>query len=306
VRNRRRAALSPAPPGCRGTGVFGAGATDDLLLSVPRSVTSASPGTAKGAKLARKNALPNIQSGSYVCLRRCPANAILEGGHYHPRIAHALARNYRIWSTPGMQRTYSAVGTLHPRRRPSPWVHATWHVACSGSSCVVWKDRQPPCRSPPAPRLFLSRLSLHIHARHGYGARGERGTRTERGASEERARSASGRHQLGGHGAGREAQRKRARAQEGARQEGASTGGREHRRRKLRGVRASEMPKEPANNPQSLRVKPPKFRNSFSFRVHLQVTVILFMTNVLINPQTTCKLPANVNSGLPNAVTSCI
>jgi hypothetical protein len=37
-------------------------------------------------------------------------------------------------------------------------------------------------------------------------------------------------------------------------------------------------------------------------RVHLQVTVILFMINVLNNPQTTCKLPANVNSGLPNAV----
>jgi hypothetical protein len=27
------------------------------------------------------------------------------------------------------------------------------------------------------------------------------------------------------------------------------------------------------------------------------------MINVLINPQTTCKLPANANSGLPNAVT---
>jgi hypothetical protein len=116
-----------------------------------------------------------------------------------------------------------AVGTLHPRRRPWPWVHATWHVACFGISWVVWKDRQPPCRSSPALRLFLSRLSLRIHARHGYGARGERGTRTERRASEERARSASGRHQLGGHGAGREAQRKRARAQEVARQEGAST-----------------------------------------------------------------------------------
>jgi hypothetical protein len=34
----------------------------------------------------------------------------------------------------------------------------------------------------------------------------------------------------------------------------------------------------------------------------LQVTVIPFMINVLINPQTTCKLPANENSGLPNAV----
>jgi hypothetical protein len=167
-------------------------------------------------------------------------------------------------------------------------VHATWHVACFGSSCVVWKDRQPPCRSPPAPRLFLSRLSLRIHARHGYGARGERGTRTERGASEERARSASERHQLGrhgtgreaqrkrarvgstsyprGHGAGREAQRKSARAQEGARQEGASTGRREHRRRKLRGVRASELPKEPANNPQSLRVKLPKCKRLRVFR----------------------------------------
>jgi hypothetical protein len=166
-------------------------------------------------------------------------------------------------------------------------VHATWHVACFGISDVVWKDLQPPYRSPPAPRLFLSHLLLRTHARHGYGARGERGTRTERGASEERARSAIGRHQLGvhgagreaqhkrarvggtsypqGHGAGREAQRKRARAQEGARQEGASTGGREHRRRKLRGVRVSELPKEPANNPQSLRVKPPKSRNSYSF-----------------------------------------
>jgi hypothetical protein len=56
---------------------------------------------------------------------------------------------------------------------------------------------------------------------------------------EERARSASGRHPLGGHGAGREAQRKRARAQEGARQEGASTGRREHR-----GARAQEAQAE--------------------------------------------------------------
>jgi hypothetical protein len=30
------------------------------------------------------------------------------------------------------------------------------------------------------------------------------------------------------------------------------------------------------------------------------------MINVLINPQTTCKLPANVNSGLPNAVINAI
>jgi hypothetical protein len=83
---------------------------------------------------------------------------------------------------------------------------------------------------------------------------------------------------------------------------GASTGEREHRGRKLRGVRVSEFPKKPANNPQSLRVKPPKSRNSFRLRVHLQVTVIQFMINVLIKPQTTCKLPANVNSGLPNAI----
>jgi hypothetical protein len=62
------------------------------------------------------------------------------------------------------------------------------------------------------------------------------------------------------------------------------------------------FPKEPANNPQSLRVKPLKYRNSLSFAGSLQVTVILFLINVLINPQTTCKLPANVNSGLPNAV----
>jgi hypothetical protein len=39
VRNRGRAALSPAPPGCRGMGVFGGGATDYFLLSMPRSVT---------------------------------------------------------------------------------------------------------------------------------------------------------------------------------------------------------------------------------------------------------------------------
>jgi hypothetical protein len=37
--------------------------------------------------------------------------------------------------------------------------------------------------------------------------------------------------------------------------------------------------------------------------VHLQVTVLIFMINMLINPQTTCKLPANVTSGLPNALT---
>jgi hypothetical protein len=100
VRNRGRTALSPAPPGYRGMGVFGGGAADDLLVSVPRSVASVSPGTTKGAKVARKNALPNIQSGSYVCLRRWLANAILEEGHYHLRIAHALARNYRTWSGP--------------------------------------------------------------------------------------------------------------------------------------------------------------------------------------------------------------
>jgi hypothetical protein len=54
---------------------------------------------------------------------------------------------------------------------------------------------------------------------NGHGARSERGTGTERGASEERAWSEerarngheSGRHQLGGRGAGREAQGKRAR-----------------------------------------------------------------------------------------------
>jgi hypothetical protein len=217
-----------------------------------------------------------------------------------------------------------AVGTLHPRRRPWPWVHGTRHVACFRISCVVWKDRQPPWRSSPALRLFLSRLSLRIHARHGYGARGERGTRTERRASEERARSASGRHQLGGNGAGREAQRKRARVggtsyprghgalreaqrkrarpQEGARQEGASTRGREHRRRKLRGVRVSELPKQPANNCKVCGSNRRSPGIPFRLPVHLQVTVILFMINMLINPQTTCKLPANVNSGLPNAV----
>jgi hypothetical protein len=100
MRNRGRAVLSPAPPGYRSMGVFGGGAADDLLVSVPCSVARASPGTTKGAKLARKNALPNIQSGSYVCLRRCLANAILEEGYCHPRIAHALARNYRTWSSP--------------------------------------------------------------------------------------------------------------------------------------------------------------------------------------------------------------
>jgi hypothetical protein len=116
-------------------------------------------------------------------------------------------------------------------------------------------------RSAPVPLSPLAPYPCEARVR----ARGERGTRTERGESEERARSASGRRQLGGHGAGREAQRKRARAQEGAQQEGASTGGREHRRRKLRRVSVSELPKEPANNRQSLRVKPRKSRNSFSF-----------------------------------------
>jgi hypothetical protein len=54
-----------------------------------------------------------------------------------------------------------------------------------------------------------------------------------------------------------------------ARARGAGRGrtaiGREHRRRKLRGVRVGGLSKEPANNSQSLRVKPPKYRNSFSF-----------------------------------------
>jgi hypothetical protein len=97
-------------------------------------------------------------------------------------------------------------------------------------------------------------------------------------------------------------ERRRARAQEGARQEGASTGGRKHRRRKLRDVRVGGLPKEPANKLQSLRVKPPKYRNSFSFAGSFAGCCNSFMINVLINPQTTCKLPANVNSGLPNAV----
>jgi hypothetical protein len=38
VRKRGRAALSPDPPGCSGMGVFGGGATNDLLVSVPRFV----------------------------------------------------------------------------------------------------------------------------------------------------------------------------------------------------------------------------------------------------------------------------
>jgi hypothetical protein len=80
-----------------------------------------------------------------------------------------------------------------------------------------------------------------------------------------------------------------------------STGEREHRRRKLRGVRVGGFSKEPANNPQSLRVKPPKSRNSLSFAGQFAGYCNSQMINVLINPQTTCKLPANVNSGLPNA-----
>jgi hypothetical protein len=143
-----------------------------------------------------------------------------------------------------------AVGTLHPRRRPWPWVHATWRVACFGFSCVVWKDLQPPCRSPHAPRLFFSHLSLRTHARNGYGARGERGTRTERGASEERARSAIGRHQLGVHGAGREAQHKRARVGDTSYPQGHGAGreaqrkGREHRRARAQGAQAERRARE--------------------------------------------------------------
>jgi hypothetical protein len=70
-----------APPGCRGIGGFWGGATYDLLVSVPRSVAQASPGTTKGPKLARKDALPNVQHSSYVCLRRRLANSFLEKGH---------------------------------------------------------------------------------------------------------------------------------------------------------------------------------------------------------------------------------
>jgi hypothetical protein len=101
-------------------------------------------------------------------------------------------------------------------------------------------------------------------------------------------------------------ERRRARAQEGAStggrehrraraQEGASTGGREHRRRKLRGERVGGLPKEPANNPQSLRVKPPKYRNSFSF-----AGSFAGYCNSLYDKHV--DQPANVNSGLPNAV----
>jgi hypothetical protein len=41
-------------------------------------------------------------------------------------------------------------------------------------------------------------------------------------------------------------------------------------------------------------------RYSYTKSRNLQVTVF-FKINVLINPQTTSKVPANVNSGLPNA-----
>jgi hypothetical protein len=64
----------------------------------------------------------------------------------------------------------------------------------------------------------------------------------------------------------------------------------------------SELSKLPANNPQSLRVKPSKSRNSFSFAGPFADYGNSFMIHALINPQTTCKLTANVNSGLPNAV----
>jgi hypothetical protein len=90
-------------------------------------------------------------------------------------------------------------------------------------------------------------------------------------------------------------ERRRARAQEGAWQEGASTGGREHRRRKLRGERVGGLFKEPANNPQSLRVKPPKYRNSFSFAGSFAGYCNSFYDKCV-------DQPANVNSGLPNAV----
>jgi hypothetical protein len=45
---------------------------------VSRSVELAWPGTARDAKLTRKDALPNVQLSSYVCLRRRLANAFLE------------------------------------------------------------------------------------------------------------------------------------------------------------------------------------------------------------------------------------
>jgi hypothetical protein len=90
---------------------------------------------------------------------------------------------------------------------------------------------------------------------------------------------------------------KRARAQEGA-----STGGREHRRqaeRRAHGWVAQGNRKQLAKFAGKT-AEVPEFLSRL--RVHLQGTVILFMINVIINPQTTCKLPANVNSGLPNTV----
>jgi hypothetical protein len=165
--------------------------------------------------------------------------------------------------------------------------------ACYLARCLLWKfmcclegsptsmslaSRSAPVPlSPLAPYPCEARVRSERRARHENGARSERGTGTEReweapargawrgprGTTQE---GASGRHQLptGAWRRPRGATQEGA-STEGARQEGASTGGREHRRRKLRGVRVSELPKEPANNPQSLRVKPPKFRNSFSF-----------------------------------------
>jgi hypothetical protein len=130
---------------------------------------------------------------------------------------------------------------------------ANLHVARlplrASSSLASRSAPVPP--SPLAPYPCEARVRSDRRARHEKGARSERGTGTEReweapargawrrprGATQE---GASGRHQLPT-GAWRRLR--------GATQEGASTGGRDHRRRKLRGVRVSELPKEPANNP---------------------------------------------------------
>jgi hypothetical protein len=197
-----------------------------------------------------------------------------------------------------------------------------WKFRCcsegSPTSMSLASRSAPVPLSPLAPYPCEARVRSERRAGYEYGARSERRTGTEReweapargawrrprGATQE---GASGRHQLPtgawrrprgatqegastGRCTARGREHRRARAQEGARQEGASTGGREHRRRKLRGVRVSELPKEPANNPQRLRVKPQKSRNSFSFAGPFAGYCILFLINVL---KTTRKRPAN-------------
>jgi hypothetical protein len=161
-----------------------------------------------------------------------------------------------------------------------------WNFMCclegSPTSISLASRSAPVPLSPLAPYPCKARVRSERRARHENGARSDRGTGTER-EWEALTRWAW-------------------RRPRGATQEGASTGGREHRRRKLRGVRVSELPKEPANNPQSLRVKPPKSRKFLSFAGPFAGHCNSFYDKCVDQPQTTSKLPANLNSGLPNAV----